>query len=226
MTFIFSPTFSLISTTSSLTLFLYFVLSSSPLLLFHLSAFPSSTRPFPLLLSPAPWLLSSPPSSHASLSLPSPPPCLPPVPHVSSPMPPPPIPHLFSPIPHLSSPVPHLFSPTPHLSSPTPQLLVDVFAPGFRNPKNRHLQNFYMIVPPLVSTALHTCPVLTICCSTNCILVYCSMQCCILQVNICTLLSTYLRMYVCWWDRRGNCACGMWYLYGSLVCSGGKLTHL
>ena len=31
------------------------------------------------------------------------------------------------------------------------QLLVDVFASVFRNPKNRHLQNFYMIVPPLVS---------------------------------------------------------------------------
>lgn len=30
------------------------------------------------------------------------------------------------------------------------QLLVDVFAPVFRNPKNRHLQNFYMIIPPLV----------------------------------------------------------------------------
>jgi WASH complex subunit 7 len=31
------------------------------------------------------------------------------------------------------------------------KLLVDVFSPVFRNPKNRHLQNFYMIVPPLVS---------------------------------------------------------------------------
>lgn len=30
------------------------------------------------------------------------------------------------------------------------KLLVDVFSPVFRNPKNRHLQNFYMIVPPLV----------------------------------------------------------------------------
>ncbi len=29
------------------------------------------------------------------------------------------------------------------------QLLVDVFAPVFRNPKSRHLQNFYMVVPPL-----------------------------------------------------------------------------
>ena len=27
---------------------------------------------------------------------------------------------------------------------------MDVFAPVFRNPKNRHLQNFYMIIPPLV----------------------------------------------------------------------------
>ena len=41
---------------------------------------------------------------------------------------------------------------TPLTSSiSTPQLLVDVFAPVFRTPKNRHLQNFYMIVPPLVS---------------------------------------------------------------------------
>jgi len=31
------------------------------------------------------------------------------------------------------------------------QLLVDVFSPVFRTPKNRHLQNFYMVVPPLVS---------------------------------------------------------------------------
>ena len=31
------------------------------------------------------------------------------------------------------------------------QLLVDVFSPVFRNPKNRHLQNFYMVVPPLVN---------------------------------------------------------------------------
>ncbi|CAI8002431.1 WASH complex subunit 4 [Geodia barretti] len=29
------------------------------------------------------------------------------------------------------------------------KLLVDVFSPVFRNPKNRHLQNFYMVVPPL-----------------------------------------------------------------------------
>ncbi len=29
------------------------------------------------------------------------------------------------------------------------QLLVDVFAPVFRNPKSRHLQNFYMVIPPL-----------------------------------------------------------------------------
>ena len=34
------------------------------------------------------------------------------------------------------------------------KLLVDVFSPVFRNPKNRHLQNFYMIVPPLVSAHL------------------------------------------------------------------------
>lgn len=26
---------------------------------------------------------------------------------------------------------------------------MDVFAPVFRNPKSRHLQNFYMVVPPL-----------------------------------------------------------------------------
>ena len=42
------------------------------------------------------------------------------------------------------------------------QLLVDVFAPVFRNPKNRHLQNFYMIIPPLVGRRCccymhHTC---------------------------------------------------------------------
>ena len=31
------------------------------------------------------------------------------------------------------------------------QLLVDVFAPEFRDSKNMHLRNFYVIVPPLVS---------------------------------------------------------------------------
>ena len=31
------------------------------------------------------------------------------------------------------------------------QLLVDVFAPEFRDAKNMHLRNFYVIVPPLVS---------------------------------------------------------------------------
>ena len=30
-------------------------------------------------------------------------------------------------------------------------MLVDVFAPEFRRPKNIHLRNFYIIVPPLVS---------------------------------------------------------------------------
>jgi hypothetical protein len=31
------------------------------------------------------------------------------------------------------------------------KLLVDVFAPEFRGDKHKHLRNFYMIVPPLVS---------------------------------------------------------------------------
>ena len=31
------------------------------------------------------------------------------------------------------------------------QLLVDVFVPQFRDVKNMHLRNFYIIVPPLVS---------------------------------------------------------------------------
>lgn len=31
------------------------------------------------------------------------------------------------------------------------KMLVDVFAPEFRRPKNIHLRNFYIIVPPLVS---------------------------------------------------------------------------
>lgn len=31
------------------------------------------------------------------------------------------------------------------------KMLVDVFAPEFRSPKNMHLRNFYIIVPPLVS---------------------------------------------------------------------------
>lgn len=30
------------------------------------------------------------------------------------------------------------------------QMLVDVFAPEFRNPKNMHLRNFFVILPPLV----------------------------------------------------------------------------
>ena len=30
------------------------------------------------------------------------------------------------------------------------QMLVDVFAPEFRNPKNIHLRNFFVILPPLV----------------------------------------------------------------------------
>ena len=33
------------------------------------------------------------------------------------------------------------------------QMLVDVFAPEFRSPKNMHLRNFFVILPPLVSTA-------------------------------------------------------------------------
>ncbi|KAG8138232.1 hypothetical protein E2320_004147 [Naja naja] len=33
------------------------------------------------------------------------------------------------------------------------KMLVDVFAPEFRSPKNMHLRNFYIIVPPLVSVA-------------------------------------------------------------------------
>ena len=33
-------------------------------------------------------------------------------------------------------------------------MLVDVFAPEFRDQKNLHLKNFYMILPPLVSEAL------------------------------------------------------------------------
>lgn len=32
------------------------------------------------------------------------------------------------------------------------KMLVAVFAPEFRSAKNMHLRNFYMIVPPLVST--------------------------------------------------------------------------
>lgn len=36
------------------------------------------------------------------------------------------------------------------------QLLVDVFAPEFRESKNMHLRNFYAIIPPLVS--LHSFP--------------------------------------------------------------------
>lgn len=32
----------------------------------------------------------------------------------------------------------------------TLQMLVDVFAPEFRNPKNMHLRNFFVILPPLV----------------------------------------------------------------------------
>jgi len=31
------------------------------------------------------------------------------------------------------------------------QMLVDVFASEFRNPKNVHLKNFFIILPPLVS---------------------------------------------------------------------------
>lgn len=31
------------------------------------------------------------------------------------------------------------------------KMLMDVFAPEFRSPKNMHLRNFYIIVPPLVS---------------------------------------------------------------------------
>ena len=31
------------------------------------------------------------------------------------------------------------------------QMLVEVFAPEFRNPKNMHLKNFFVILPPLVS---------------------------------------------------------------------------
>lgn len=31
------------------------------------------------------------------------------------------------------------------------QLLVDVFVPQFRDVKNMHLRNFYIIIPPLVS---------------------------------------------------------------------------
>ena len=30
------------------------------------------------------------------------------------------------------------------------KMLVDVFAPEFRNPKNMHLKNFFVIMPPLV----------------------------------------------------------------------------
>lgn len=33
-------------------------------------------------------------------------------------------------------------------------MLVDVFAPEFRSPKNMHLRNFYIIVPPLVSICI------------------------------------------------------------------------
>lgn len=39
------------------------------------------------------------------------------------------------------------------------KMLVDVFAPEFRSPKNMHLRNFYIIVPPLVS-------IVTVCTST------------------------------------------------------------
>ena len=31
------------------------------------------------------------------------------------------------------------------------KMLLDVFAPEFRNPKNMHLRNFFVILPPLVS---------------------------------------------------------------------------
>uniref|UniRef100_A0A8B9LYJ5 WASH complex subunit 7 n=1 Tax=Accipiter nisus TaxID=211598 RepID=A0A8B9LYJ5_9AVES len=34
------------------------------------------------------------------------------------------------------------------------KMLVDVFAPEFRSPKNMHLRNFYIIVPPLVSICI------------------------------------------------------------------------
>lgn len=33
------------------------------------------------------------------------------------------------------------------------KMLVEVFAPEFRSMKNMHLRNFYMIVPPLVSSS-------------------------------------------------------------------------
>ncbi|RMC03042.1 hypothetical protein DUI87_20235 [Hirundo rustica rustica] len=38
------------------------------------------------------------------------------------------------------------------------KMLVDVFAPEFRSPKNMHLRNFYIIVPPLVVVANMTMP--------------------------------------------------------------------
>ena len=37
---------------------------------------------------------------------------------------------------------------------PVTQMLVEVFAPEFRNPKNMHLKNFFVILPALVSTLL------------------------------------------------------------------------
>ena len=43
----------------------------------------------------------------------------------------------------------HCYQTSLSLSLSRVQLLVDVFAPVFRNPKSRHLQNFYMVVPPL-----------------------------------------------------------------------------
>lgn len=34
-------------------------------------------------------------------------------------------------------------------------MLVDVFSPEFRNPKNMHLRNFFVILPPLVRLEIH-----------------------------------------------------------------------
>ena len=37
---------------------------------------------------------------------------------------------------------------------PVTQMLVEVFAPEFRNPKNMHLKNFFVILPALVNALL------------------------------------------------------------------------
>lgn len=90
-------------------------------------------------------------------------------------------------------------------------MLVDVFAPEFRSPKNMHLRNFYIIVPPLVS-------IVTVCTST-----WKSLQICSNILNetvnyhimlfFTWLWMELLRAWLCW-----QSSIAMFFLIFTSVC--------